>query len=194
MTSSRTSSCCDGTGMADYAAVPCPNPDCPVEPGNAVRTGRTFKVGMSIDITERDGRAVIATGGLGEIGSCDRKAFLGAIAQEFRVVITAASDTVDPTDKILDEVYAERGAQDTKWGEQNHPDGTGAHLRELAAVVKQRTQKAAERGKLTWRDILDEEVTEAWAESNPVKLRAELVQVAAVASAWIEAIDRRLAE
>lgn len=22
--------CCDGTGLADYAAVPCPNPDCPV--------------------------------------------------------------------------------------------------------------------------------------------------------------------
>lgn len=23
--------CCGGTGLADYAAVPCPNPDCPVE-------------------------------------------------------------------------------------------------------------------------------------------------------------------
>lgn len=25
-----TSECCDGTGYADYAAVPCPNPKCPV--------------------------------------------------------------------------------------------------------------------------------------------------------------------
>lgn len=25
-------SCCDGTGLADYAAVPCPNPDCPGPP------------------------------------------------------------------------------------------------------------------------------------------------------------------
>lgn len=24
------SDCCNGTGYADYAAVPCPNPDCPV--------------------------------------------------------------------------------------------------------------------------------------------------------------------
>lgn len=25
-------SCCGGTGLADYAAVPCPAPDCPVRP------------------------------------------------------------------------------------------------------------------------------------------------------------------
>lgn len=24
-------SCCDGTGFADYAAVPCPNPSCPTK-------------------------------------------------------------------------------------------------------------------------------------------------------------------
>lgn len=27
-----TAPCCKGTGMADYAAVPCPAPDCPVPP------------------------------------------------------------------------------------------------------------------------------------------------------------------
>ena len=27
--------CCDGTGLADFAAVPCPNPDCPVPPAGA---------------------------------------------------------------------------------------------------------------------------------------------------------------
>lgn len=27
-----TAPCCNGTGMADYAAVPCPAPDCPVPP------------------------------------------------------------------------------------------------------------------------------------------------------------------
>lgn len=26
-------SCCNGTGFADYAAVPCPNPRCPVPSG-----------------------------------------------------------------------------------------------------------------------------------------------------------------
>lgn len=26
-----TNDCCDGTGFADYAPVPCPNPECPVD-------------------------------------------------------------------------------------------------------------------------------------------------------------------
>lgn len=26
----KVSTCCNGTGYADYAAVPCPNPKCPV--------------------------------------------------------------------------------------------------------------------------------------------------------------------
>jgi hypothetical protein len=53
--------------------------------------------------------------------------------------------------------------------------------------------RAAEKT-LKWVDILEEEVAEAAAESDPAKLRAELVQVAAVAVAWIEAIDRRAAK
>lgn len=44
-----------------------------------------------------------------------------------------------------------------------------------------------------WRHILDEEVAEALAETDPERLRAELVQVAAVAVQWIEALDRRAA-
>jgi hypothetical protein len=42
--------------------------------------------------------------------------------------------------------------------------------------------------------VLDEEVWEAFAESDPAKLRAELVQVAAVAFRWIEALDARKGE
>lgn len=57
--------------------------------------------------------------------------------------------------------------------------------REIAAL-------AAEHGGLTWRHILAEEMFEALAESDPAKLRAELVQVAAVAVQWVEAIDRRM--
>jgi hypothetical protein len=34
-------------------------------------------------------------------------------------------------------------------------------------------------------------VAEALAEDDPTLLRAELIQVAAVAVAWVEAIDRR---
>ena len=47
-----------------------------------------------------------------------------------------------------------------------------------------------ESGAHSWDAILLEEVFEALAESDPVRRRAELVQVAAVAAAEIEAIDR----
>jgi hypothetical protein len=33
-----TSDCCVGTGFADYAAVPCPNPKCPVPPMSGATT------------------------------------------------------------------------------------------------------------------------------------------------------------
>lgn len=93
---------------------------------------------------------------------------------------------------IAEEVVVERIRQDALWGEQNHPDGTHPALFEYEAIVaKHRCAHAVRHGELTWQLILDEEVKEAFAESNPDKLRAELVQVAAVATCWIEAIDRR---
>jgi len=99
-----------------------------------------------------------------------------------------------PTERhpILDEIAAERARQVAKWGEQNHPDGTGGHgrLRDADAARRECQRQFAE-GTGTWLDILDEEVAEAYAEEDPAALRAELIQVAAVAVAWIEAIDRR---
>lgn len=93
---------------------------------------------------------------------------------------------------VLAEIAAERRAQDAKWGEQNHPDGTGGTtMRLLADRKRARTQELAELDEVAWSDILAEEVYEAMAEDDPAKLRAELVQVAAVATAWMEAIDRR---
>lgn len=90
------------------------------------------------------------------------------------------------------EILGEREAQDLKWGEQNHPDGTGGEWHARAAVAcREACNDAAREGRLTWRDILAEEFEEALAEESPIKLREELVQVAAVAVAWIEAIDRR---
>ncbi|MEU4781059.1 hypothetical protein [Micromonospora sp. NPDC023633] len=95
---------------------------------------------------------------------------------------------------VLAEVLDERRRQDAKWGEQNHPDGTarnGWADRELADVSRRLCQDAAGLGLVTWRHILDEEMREVFAEEDPAKLRAELLQVAAVAVAWVEAIDRR---
>ncbi|GAA4978114.1 hypothetical protein GCM10023205_52510 [Yinghuangia aomiensis] len=93
---------------------------------------------------------------------------------------------------VLGAVHCERREQDAKFAEQNHPDGTAdADSIERAIRARETCEQAARLGTLTWADILQEEVAEALAEDDPAALRAELVQVAAVAVAWIEAIDRR---
>lgn len=93
---------------------------------------------------------------------------------------------------VLGEIVAERARQDAKFGEQNHRDGTGQYPETIDAdVARMACKQAAEGGYLDWLHILREETAEAFAESDPAKLRAELVQVAAIAVAWIEAIDRR---
>ncbi|MEZ0075587.1 hypothetical protein [Planotetraspora sp. GP83] len=94
--------------------------------------------------------------------------------------------------QVLADVGAERAAQDAMWGIQDLPDGTGPHGEAAAELAKQETSAASSDGSLTWRHILIEEVLEAFAEDDPDKLRAELVQVAAVATKWIQALDRRL--
>ena len=107
-------------------------------------------------------------------------------------------------------VRDEREAQDRKWGEQNHPDldphDIGVVTRneyrfradrwreintERAERDCGRTQPATGGPCTAWDGVLLEEVYEALAEEDPAKLRAELIQVAAVAQAWAEAIDRR---
>lgn len=95
-------------------------------------------------------------------------------------------------DRVLSHVRDERESQDAKWGEQNHPDGTGSiQYRVIADQARAKCNARAKAGALTWRDILQEEVAEAFAEEHEDKLREELIQVAAVAVAWVEAIDRR---
>ena len=121
------------------------------------------------------------------------------------------SDTLS----VINEVNAERVRQDAKWGEQNHPDGTGPDVTvwiesvtptpneprrktshafraaDLAEGMRARCKRAPEEGGDTYERILTEEWAEALAESDPARLREELIQVAAVAVAWVEAIDRR---
>lgn len=101
-------------------------------------------------------------------------------------------EIVGPTRAVLNEVYAERARQDDKWGEQNHRDGTGdRRWRDAANHVRGEVDDDARYRRTTWNGVLREELFEALAESDPARLRAELVQVAAVAVAWVEAIDRR---
>jgi hypothetical protein len=96
---------------------------------------------------------------------------------------------------VLAEVDAERTRQDEKWGVQNHPDGTGySYLVTKANTARRDCDHEFAAGNGSWRLILREEFAEALACTDPAELRAELVQVAAVAVAWIEAIDRRIQE
>lgn len=100
-----------------------------------------------------------------------------------------------PTKQVLQEVLFERYAQDKKWGEQNHPNGTSVNLYTgKANHAKAECDLAVAKNRLTWAEILKEEFYEALAEEDPSALRKELVQVAAVASGWIEAIDRAEAQ
>ena len=107
--------------------------------------------------------------------------------------------------RAITALLTERTAQDAKWGEQNHPDGTGPHTRvlrvglnvdrdtgaELAARLTGSCQTAFSNGEGTWRHVLLEEVGEALAEDDPATLTTELVQTAAVGVAWMGAIERR---
>lgn len=102
---------------------------------------------------------------------------------------------MEAPNSILAEVRNERAKQEQRWGEQNHRNGTGTPDQILLAeLAKSLCQERAVNESLSWSDILQEEFSEALAEASPVKLRAELVQVAAVAVAWIECIDRKAAE
>lgn len=104
--------------------------------------------------------------------------------------------TPEQTTKIVhitQEIIRERWAQHARWGEQNHPDGTGSEeFREVANKARAYCQDAFAEGRGAWSHILNEEFCEALAERDRMKLRQELIQVAAVAVAWVEKIDREI--
>ncbi|MEV0996915.1 hypothetical protein [Nonomuraea sp. NPDC050202] len=107
----------------------------------------------------------------------------------------AASDLLS-ADEVA--IRAELAAQDAKWGEQNHPNGTGPNVAWgltgrasfLADLAKGLCERYAKEGRLTWLDILLEEVAEAFAENDQERLDAELLQVAAIAVQWRRALRR----
>lgn len=102
---------------------------------------------------------------------------------------------------VLQEVLAERQRQDGKWGQQNHEVVPPRTADFSVIVARQEYEDSADafkglndmdvaRGTVGWDRVLLEEVYEALAESDPRKIREELVQVAAVACAIIESLDR----
>ena len=109
---------------------------------------------------------------------------------------------------IFNEIFNERSKQEAKWGEQNHPNGTGTQdCENLISFVglstsygyvrqsdcaKSLCDSATDAGFVTWAHILLEEMIEAFDEKDDDQIRKELIQVAAVAHAWIQAIDRKI--
>lgn len=120
------------------------------------------------------------------------------------------AETLIAMTKVLGEVAEERYHQLVKHGDQTHllngtgpyalgsliADGRHRYAGGLARWAKARTDAASQGagdGAVTFEHILTEEWAEAMTESDPARLRAELMQVAAVAVQWIEAIDARSA-
>ncbi|MFI0453812.1 hypothetical protein [Actinomadura sp. 6N118] len=100
-------------------------------------------------------------------------------------------DVAGSLQTVLDDVAAEREAQDRLWGVQEFPDGSGPEYGERADEAKRDVAAAWSRGELTWRHILTEEFYEALAETDSERLRIELIQTAAVAVKWVQSLDRR---
>lgn len=105
--------------------------------------------------------------------------------------------------EVAREVLQERSQQDARWGEQNHPDlsnysATAQDARiyaDKAEIWKGVNGNRVQAGRLSWDGILLEEVYEALEQAGKGdlgQLRQELIQVAAVATCWVEALDRRV--
>lgn len=101
--------------------------------------------------------------------------------------------------RIIGEVLIERDRQDRKHGEPriDRPD---LHVGRIATAAlfdeqacKDATDEAARKGEEAWSDVLTEEVAEAYNAPEREALREELIQIAAVAIAWVEHLDRRSA-
>lgn len=96
-------------------------------------------------------------------------------------------------DQIERDVRFENRRQIERYGELTYPNGTGRPGDQEAAEALKAACKANSPAEDNWRDIAAEEVAEAFAETDPKKLRVELVQAMAVMKAWVKDIDRRAA-
>jgi hypothetical protein len=94
---------------------------------------------------------------------------------------------------VFDEVKAELTRAQAKFPDQHLPNFPERMDWDHAAAERDQAQELTDRchasGVVTWWHVLREEIYEAFAESNPAKLRAELVQVAAMAIRWIEDLE-----
>lgn len=92
---------------------------------------------------------------------------------------------------VYQQIKAERDRQDEQWGESNHASGTGIQYIDDANIARIMLDCANIQGEETWQIILRKWFFKAVSSPDSTTLRKRLVQVAAVAVAWIECIDRK---
>lgn len=130
----------------------------------------------------------------------DRIRALGDRARQITDIFAgAAARKAEPTSpdrkfNILGEVLAERMRAEKKFPDQHLPDGTGEEWRVLADEARTECDRALQMGIATWMHVTREEVFEAFAETDQVKLRAEVLQIMAMGLRWVEDIDLRAAD
>lgn len=111
---------------------------------------------------------------------------------------------VTETRLVLNLVLAERKRQVARYGfnealkDGTGPDSkwlypfTGMSAQEIEPVLRQEyVNFEARHGLPTWLHLVREEIAEAFQETNPERLTAELIQVAALCVSWIERIRAR---
>lgn len=107
-----------------------------------------------------------------------------------------ATEIPAPDRLALADVAVERNAQVNKWGDQHHGDFPDGRRPLPPSVTARRIVEAlAADGRLTWWDILREELAEAQDESDHGTLEAfytELIQATAVLLAWAEDVKSRI--
>lgn len=92
-------------------------------------------------------------------------------------------------------IREERKRQLAKWGVQRHPDGTGADSANMIAEQWKAVCDANHAdGKDDWLTIAAEEFFESAAEIDKRKLFNEVVQMAAVFTAWGEDLIKQVRE
>ena len=110
-----------------------------------------------------------------------------------------------PTGRVLAAVRTHRAEQIAMYGDNaDLLDGTGPEVRWLATRPSFSSRSTAELIEVrlrqeydshpavpSWMHLVREEVAEAFMESDPVRLRAELLQVATLCVSWMENLDAR---
>jgi hypothetical protein len=109
------------------------------------------------------------------------------------------------TTGVLLEVREERARQFARYGtNRENADGTGPAVAWLSPICRvpadivetlfrhDYEMRELEDGAPTWMALVREEVAEAFKEEDPLRLRAELLQVAALCVSWMEKLDERI--